>query len=522
MTLLQGRKEFDAGKINNLQYGQILQNNQGFQSKAETNQSALDTARRMSNISLADFMNTTKWDKSYKGAAISEVLGTSPLTTTNDLRNVYSHTAGALVDRFQNIDLTKPEQNKDLTNIAKVLGVKGTGNEQLQNLKNMSGDRDAMIDKLYENGKVLEAYVRNAPDQNVKENERKEAEGAAAQLNIATADIFADAFEHLFMLIVSPVNKILDGLTHLPFFKPTELTAGQKKNWDEVQGRVINAARANLDAQISEAKGKGDKVSLDLAKSLQIERDKLDNTDTADQKVAAVATAVKYGTIPDKEAEKRGTKDIPNSGIQSQSEKDNLGLWKRMKMDLNEDTRISGTEWKTHIKDVLFSSPQDIVDRGDPKAFEKVVEEMAKTWAKMSPDMLQQQLKRSSQQADPNASYDEKTGNLTFNADDLKDPAGRDAQFVQALQAAGVISTDWKPGWDDDGTGTGHGKSTITYNHHVTNVTSNNPHVTTLQVAPVSTSHPKNELVIPRADKWGAHLLPQSIDSSKPWYKGKE
>ena len=114
--------------------------------------------------------------------------------------------------------------------------------------------------------------------------------------------------------------------------------------------------------------------------------------------------------------------------------------------------------------------------------------------------------------ADPNASYDEKTGNLTFNADDLKDPAGRDAQFVQALQAAGIISTDWKPGWVDDGTGTGQGRSTLTYNHHVTNVTSNNPHVTTLQVAPVSTSHPKNELVIPRADKWGAHLLPQSID----------
>jgi hypothetical protein len=164
----------------------------------------------------------------------------------------HAKTAGMVVDKINNLATTGTtrEALNYAQNYAGLLGKGGTAAGVMQMAK---AHPDQLQTLLMNSSKIGEEIWKQDKDIVTKSQDQL-AETKATQLSIATrptADIFADAFEHLFMLIVKPINAILDVLP----WKANSPTDLQRQTYDNAMKRR-EEAQGNLEKIIRNTSGK--------------------------------------------------------------------------------------------------------------------------------------------------------------------------------------------------------------------------------------------------------------------------
>jgi len=121
-------------------------------------------------------------------------------------------------------------------------------------MSRMAETQPGKLEDLLTKSAEIGTEVLKSQQQSITLQEKIDADNAARDLNVATkssADIFADAFEHLFMLIVKPVNDILDALP----WHGTQASGGERTSYNAAYQNVAKDMQ-NLQNAIDDTSGK--------------------------------------------------------------------------------------------------------------------------------------------------------------------------------------------------------------------------------------------------------------------------
>jgi hypothetical protein len=236
-------REFAAGKINAVQMASVnnmLGSDIGTQ-VWQQNQALEKTLKPFGG-------NIKKAIQSPLSGGLFEAFGGGKSENFEAMIEARQIAAGGVVDKLRNKTTTPAEKAELIARYANV--VPGGAKAMSRMAETQPGKLEDLLTKSAEIG----TEVLKSQQQSITLQEKIDADNAARDLNVATkssADIFADAFEHLFMLIVKPVNDILDALP----WHGTQASGGERTSYNAAYQNVAKDMQ-NLQNAIDDTSGK--------------------------------------------------------------------------------------------------------------------------------------------------------------------------------------------------------------------------------------------------------------------------
>jgi hypothetical protein len=236
-------REFAAGKINAVQMASVnnmLGSDIGTQ-VWQQNQALEKTLKPFGG-------NIKKAIQSPLSGGLFEAFGGGKSENFEAMIEARQIAAGGVVDKLRN-KATTPAEKAEL--IARYANVVPGGAKAISKMAETNPDK---LEDLLTKSAEIGTEVLKSQQQSITLQEKIDADNAARDLNVATkssADIFADAFEHLFMLIVKPVNDILDALP----WHGAEASEGERTAYDAAYHNVSKDMQ-NLQNAIDDTTGK--------------------------------------------------------------------------------------------------------------------------------------------------------------------------------------------------------------------------------------------------------------------------